>query len=84
MHILLECKVFRCGQRHTRSRDTLYGWVVRQVDEQDGSVNGSCFLEGLDKVVGLFKSDTHSGKYNREVLVCSANLRLPCDLSRKL
>ena len=35
-------------------------------------------------VSGDMLGRVYSGKYNREVLVCSANLRLSCDLSRKL
>ena len=84
VHILLKCKIFCCRQRHTRSRDTLYSRVIRQVDEQDCSVNGSRLLKGLDKVVGLLEGNTHSSEYNGEILVRSANLRLSCDLSRQL
>ncbi len=39
--MFFQSEIFRRGQRHTRSGDTLDGGVVGQVGEQNGTVDGS-------------------------------------------
>ena len=84
MHVFFKCKILCCGKRHLRCCDTLYSRVICQVDEQNGSVDGTCLLKALNKEVGLLKGNTKSGKYNGEVLTGTANLSLSCDLSGQL
>ncbi len=84
MHPLFKSKVLRSGQRHTRRRDTLYGRIVRQIDKQDGTVDSSGLRKGLNKVIRLLKRDTHSRKYNGELLILTANLRLSGNLRSQL
>ena len=80
MHVLFKCEVLGSGQRHTRGRNTLNRRVIREVDEQDGTVERAGLTETLDEEVGFLESDAHCGKDNRERLRGSAYLRLPRDL----
>ena len=84
MHIFLKCQIFCRSQRHTRCGNTLNRRVICQVNKQHGSINRSGLFEGLYEIVGLFKCNTHSGKYNREFFVCTAYLRLSCNLGCQL
>ena len=82
MHILFKRKVFCRSQRHTRCGNTLNCRVICQIDKQNGSVDGSCLLEGFYEEVRLLKCNTHSSEYNGEILVCSPHLCLSRDLGR--
>ena len=84
VHIFFKRQVLCCRQRHTGRGDTFYRRVIRQVDKQYGTVNGSCFLKGFYEEVGLFKCNTHCREYNGEVLVFAKYLCLSCDLRRQL
>ena len=84
MHLFLKGKVLCRGQRHPGRSDTLDGRVVGQVDEQHGTVKGSCLAEALDKEVGLFKGNSHCREYNGKILIRPQHLRLSRDLRGKL
>ena len=80
LHVLLKGEIFSRGQRHTRSGDTLDGRVVREVREDDGTVDSAGAAEVLDEVLGLFKGDAYCGKDDSEGLVIAKNLCLTRDL----
>ena len=80
MHVFFECKILGCRQRHSRCGNTFDRRVICQVDEQYGSVDGTCLFERFYEEVRLFECDTHSGKYYGELLIASAYLCLLCNL----
>ena len=84
MHSFFKCKIFCSGQSHTRGCDTFYGRIVCQIDEQYGSVDGTCFLKTFHKEIGFFKGNTHSGKDNCKGFIGSNNLSLTCNLRSEL
>ena len=84
VHVFFEGKILCCCQCHSRSSDTLNSRVICQVYKKNSTVYRSGFLKALYKEVGLLESNTHGSKYNRKLLIFSTNLRLSCDLCRKL
>ena len=67
MHPLVECQVFRSGQRHTGGGDSFHGRIVCQVDEQNGTVDGAGAAEFFHEVFRFFKGDADGGKDDGEV-----------------
>ena len=84
MHIFLKSQIFRCGQGHTRCGNTFDRRVIGQIDKQYRTVNRTGFLKAFNEEVGFFKSNTHGGKNNGKVFICSENLGLPCNLGCQL
>ena len=85
VHALVECQVFRSGQRHTRGGDTFHGRIVCQVDEQNGTVDGAGAAEFFHEEFRFFKGDADGGKDDGEVgRIAVQNLCLPGDLGGQL
>ena len=84
MHTLVKGKVLRGGERHFRRCNTLNGRVVGKVREHYRPVKRTGLPERFGEEVRLLKRDTHCGKNNGKLLVCSAYPRLARNLRRKL
>ena len=84
VHSLIKCEIFCSRQRHTRCRDTLYGRIVCQVCENDGTVDRAGTPEIPDKEFGLLKCNTDRGEYYGEVLSVAQYPCLPRDLRRQV
>ena len=69
MHSFLECKVLGSCQRYLRSDQTLYNRVVCQVQEHNNVIRYTAFLEGPAEKLCYIVFNTHSGKYDCELLI---------------
>ena len=67
MHFFGVRQMLGSGQSKTRSDDTLDGWVVGVVHEQDNSVHGAIHFEVSFEESGSFQVDTHCCENNTKV-----------------
>ena len=84
LHAQVERHVLRGGQTETRGEGTLDGGVVGEVQEDHGVLQSAGPLELLHEHLLLFVGDTHGDEHDGELLVLSADLRLPGDLKSDL
>ena len=84
MHTALEREIFRAGQRHSRSCDTLYRGVVSKVGKQYRSFYRARAFEIVHEVLRFFKRNTYGGEHDSKFSVAALNLSLPCNLRGKL
>ena len=84
MHTEIKCQIFRCSQRHTRGRDTLYRRIVRQIHEQHRSVDRTGTAEIGSEEFRFFMRNTDCRKDHREIALTASDLRLTRDLRREV
>ena len=84
VHAKVVCKILRGGERHAGSGYALYGGVVGEVYEGDGTVYGAGGPEVGGEKVRLLKGYAYGGEYYREALAGAPHLSLTGYLGRKV
>ena len=69
MHMLLKGQIFRHGQRHLRSDETLHHRIVGQIQEHGHVVGHAALLKGMPEEVRHVMLDAHGGKNDGKLLI---------------